>query len=89
MNLKPPICENEIQVKLRGKIQIKIQLKKDKFANEDEDHNAEMPHCGSRAATGVECMPAGWPRPAPNTHLKFSTENANVMETKGTALIEL
>ena len=26
-----------------------------------------MPHCGSRTATSVECMPAGWPRPAPNT----------------------
>ena len=38
-----------------------------KFANEDEDHDGEMPHCGSRTATSVECMPAGWPRPAPNT----------------------
>ena len=26
-----------------------------------------MPHYGSRTATSVECMPAGWPRPAPNT----------------------
>ena len=53
---------SEIQTKLRIRMQ-----KNYKFANEDADHDGEMPLCGSRTATSVECMPAGWPRPAPNT----------------------
>ena len=47
-----------------------------------------MPHCGSRTATGVECMPAGWPRPAPNTlEVLYGEIECNGTQGHGPALV--